>query len=138
MAEISRRSLLQAAAALSVSGSRAWAQGTKGIGPDEYYNKKGPVVQVAPGLDIGYREAWLGAPWEKPEPMLLIHGNIESAIVWYGWRVPVGPQSVLSTSSTRDKRCEVVTGVSAGHIVIRRISAGQRTGSDYLRRSVRA
>lgn len=83
--------MLQAAAALRVSGGRVWAQ-SKGNGPDEYYNKKGPVVQVAPGLDIGYREAWLGAPWEKPEPMLLIHGNIESAVVWYGWVPKLGSE----------------------------------------------
>ncbi len=79
---ITRRSILQAAA-LGVSAGSAWAQ-------DEYYNKNGPQVNVGPGLDIGYREAWLGAPWEKPEAMLLIHGNIESAVVWYGWVPKLG------------------------------------------------
>jgi 3-oxoadipate enol-lactonase len=87
---ISRRSVLQAAA-LGVSAGSAWAQ-SKGTGPDEYYNKKGPQVNVGPGLDIGYREAWLGAPWEKPEAMLMIHGNIESAVVWYGWVPKLGSE----------------------------------------------
>ena len=89
---ISRRGILQAMA-LGASGIPAWAQQqTRGIGPDEYYNKNGPVVDVGAGVRIGYREAWLGAPWEKPEPMLLIHGNIESAIVWYGWVPRLGSE----------------------------------------------
>jgi 3-oxoadipate enol-lactonase len=32
-----------------------------------------------------YREDWFGEPWRKPETAVLIHGNDESSIVWYGW-----------------------------------------------------
>lgn len=35
--------------------------------------------------DLFYREDWLGEPWRKPEPVVLIHGNDESSIEWYAW-----------------------------------------------------
>ena len=35
--------------------------------------------------DFFYREDWLGEPWRKPEPVVLIHGNDESSTEWYGW-----------------------------------------------------
>src|SRR6185436_15712946 len=38
-----------------------------------------------PKQDYFYREDWFGEPWRKPETAILIHGNDESSIVWYGW-----------------------------------------------------
>ena len=35
--------------------------------------------------DHFYREDWLGEPWRRPEPVVLIHGNDESGIEWYAW-----------------------------------------------------
>ena len=35
--------------------------------------------------DLFYREDWLGEPWRKPEPVVLIHGNDESSVQWYAW-----------------------------------------------------
>src|ERR1700682_6736745 len=35
--------------------------------------------------DYFYREDWLGEPWRKPEPVVLIHGNDESSVEWYAW-----------------------------------------------------
>jgi len=35
--------------------------------------------------DLFYREDWFGDPWRKPEAAVLIHGNDESSLVWYGW-----------------------------------------------------
>jgi 3-oxoadipate enol-lactonase len=35
--------------------------------------------------DLFYREDWLGEPWRKPEPVVLIHGNDESSVEWYAW-----------------------------------------------------
>ena len=35
--------------------------------------------------DFFYREDWLGEPWRMPEPVVLIHGNDESSVEWYGW-----------------------------------------------------
>src|SRR6185369_14633486 len=35
--------------------------------------------------DLFYREDWLGEPWRKPAPVVLIHGNDESSVKWYAW-----------------------------------------------------
>src|SRR5215510_11476326 len=35
--------------------------------------------------DFFYREDWLGEPWRKPEPVVLIHGNDESSVERYAW-----------------------------------------------------
>jgi 3-oxoadipate enol-lactonase len=35
--------------------------------------------------DFFFREDWLGEPWRKPEPVVLIHGNDESSVEWYAW-----------------------------------------------------
>jgi pimeloyl-ACP methyl ester carboxylesterase len=32
-----------------------------------------------------YKEDWLGAPWLNGEPALLLHGNLETNEIWYGW-----------------------------------------------------
>ena len=37
------------------------------------------------GNELFYRDDWLGAPWVKPETALLIHGNDESSVSWFGW-----------------------------------------------------
>lgn len=37
------------------------------------------------GNELFYRDDWLGAPWVKPEAALLIHGNDESSVSWFGW-----------------------------------------------------
>jgi len=44
--------------------------------------------------DLFYREDWLGEPWRKPEPVVLIHGNDESSVEWYAW-VPLMAQEYL-------------------------------------------
>jgi pimeloyl-ACP methyl ester carboxylesterase len=43
------------------------------------------TVALGAGLQLHYREDWLGAPWINPEAALLIHGNLESGEVWFGW-----------------------------------------------------
>jgi len=48
------------------------------------------LAQPAPPLnniskeDLFYREDWFGEPWRKPETAVLIHGNDESSVVWFG------------------------------------------------------
>jgi 3-oxoadipate enol-lactonase len=37
------------------------------------------------GLQLYYREDWLGAPWLDGEPVVFLHGNLETGEVWYGW-----------------------------------------------------
>jgi len=32
-----------------------------------------------------YEDDWLGPPWLKPEPAVLIHGAGESNVAWFGW-----------------------------------------------------
>jgi 3-oxoadipate enol-lactonase len=45
----------------------------------------GSIVPVSPGLEMFYREDWLGAPWLDSEPAVFLHGNLETGEVWYGW-----------------------------------------------------
>jgi len=49
-------------------------------------------VSNEPREDLFYREDWFGEPWRKPEAAMLIHGNDESSIVWYGWLPRMGQE----------------------------------------------
>jgi len=77
---ISRRGLLEAgygaAAALGVSA----IAGELAPAP-----VRAQPANSEPKQDLFYREDWFGEPWRKPETAVLIHGNDESSIVWYGW-----------------------------------------------------
>ena len=42
--------------------------------------------------DFFYREDWLGEPWRKPDPVVLIHGNDESSVEWYAWLPRMGQE----------------------------------------------
>jgi len=33
--------------------------------------------------DMFFRDDWLGEPWRKPEAAVLIHGTLESSVVWF-------------------------------------------------------
>ena len=46
---------------------------------------QGAAASNAANDEIFYREDWFGEPWRKPETAVLIHGNDESSIVWFGW-----------------------------------------------------
>jgi len=50
------------------------------------------LFRSLPDSQLGYRDDWLGEPWEKPEVMLMIHGNIESGVVWFGWVPRLGSE----------------------------------------------
>src|SRR5439155_23620730 len=68
---ISRRKLLRASASMmAMAGAQSLP--VKAI-KDDYKE------------DLFYREDWLGEPWRKPEPVVLIHGNDESSVEWYAW-----------------------------------------------------
>ena len=45
-----------------------------------------------PKEELFYREDWFGEPWRKPEAAMLVHGNDESSIVWYGWLPRMGQE----------------------------------------------
>ena len=68
---ISRRKVMTAAG-LSAVAMRAQSLPVRGA-RDDYKE------------DYFYREDWLGEPWRKPEPVVLIHGNDESSVEWYAW-----------------------------------------------------
>jgi len=70
---ISRRELLQAGGAvMAAAGLRAQSPPVRPV-KDNYKE------------DFFYREDWLGEPWRKPEPVVLLHGNDESSVEWYAW-----------------------------------------------------
>jgi len=90
-----------------------------------------------------YREDWFGEPWRKPEVAMLIHGNDESSVVWFGWvprmgqefrllrpdlpgfgqsRIPAGFEWSLPSLATFAARVLDKAGVESAHII------GAKTG----------
>src|SRR5579864_3835225 len=51
----------------------------------ESSERGGSTVSLGPGIQIHYKDEWLGAPWLTGEPALLLHGNLETSAIWYGW-----------------------------------------------------
>ena len=45
----------------------------------------GSTASLASGVQLYYREDWLGAPWLNGEPVVFLHGNLETGEIWYGW-----------------------------------------------------
>jgi 3-oxoadipate enol-lactonase len=41
--------------------------------------------RVAGPTDRFFRDDWLGEPWREPEAVVLIHGALESGVVWFAW-----------------------------------------------------
>jgi 3-oxoadipate enol-lactonase len=93
--------------------------------------------------DVFYREDWFGEPWRKPEVAMLIHGNDESSVVWFGWvprmgqefrllrpdlpgfghsRIPAGFEWSLPSLATFAARVLDKAGVESAHII------GAKTG----------
>jgi 3-oxoadipate enol-lactonase len=93
--------------------------------------------------DFFYREDWFGEPWRKPEAAMLIHGNDESSVVWFGWvprmgqefrllrpdlpgfgqsRIPAGFEWSLPSLATFAARVLDKAGVESAHII------GAKTG----------
>jgi len=44
-----------------------------------------PSTTLKAGSELYYEDDWLGPPWLKPEPAMLIHGAGESSAAWFGW-----------------------------------------------------
>jgi 3-oxoadipate enol-lactonase len=66
--------MIAAAGFSALAGKTMWAQSLPVRGVKDDYKE-----------DLFYREDWLGEPWRKPEPVVLIHGNDESSTEWYAW-----------------------------------------------------
>ena len=96
-----------------------------------------------PAEELFYREDWFGEPWRKPEVAMLIHGNDESSVVWFGWvprmaqefrllrpdlpgfgqsKVPAGFEWSLPSLATFIARVLDKAGVESAHII------GAKTG----------
>src|SRR3984893_8039777 len=87
-AKPSRRTLVKwglASAGLPLVG-QAFTPGAEGAPlPEEKSERCGSTVALRSGLQVFYQEDWLGAPWLDGEPVLFLHGNLETSEVWYGW-----------------------------------------------------
>ena len=44
-----------------------------------------PTLHIPPNLDLHYLVDDYNDPWRTPETILLLHGNAESSVAWYGW-----------------------------------------------------
>ena len=44
-----------------------------------------PTLQIPPNLSMHYVIDDYTDPWREPEAVLMLHGNTESGVVWYGW-----------------------------------------------------
>jgi 3-oxoadipate enol-lactonase len=44
-----------------------------------------PMFRLAPGYDMHYVVDDFTDPWSDPETVVLMHGNNESGLAWYGW-----------------------------------------------------
>jgi len=53
--------------------------------PADKGERGGSTATLSSGVQLYYREDWLGAPWLDGEPVVFLHGNLETGEVWYGW-----------------------------------------------------
>jgi 3-oxoadipate enol-lactonase len=104
---------------------------------------QGRSASNAASEELFYREDWFGEPWRKPEVAMLIHGNDESSVVWFGWvprmaqefrllrpdlpgfgqsKVPAGFEWSLPSLATFIARVLDKAGVESAHII------GAKTG----------
>ena len=136
----SRRDLLRfgcgTAATLGVSAVMG------GLAPQRALAQGRPATNAATE-ELFYREDWFGEPWRKPETAVLIHGNDESSVVWFGWvprmaqqfrllrpdlpgfgqsKVPAGFEWSLASLATFIARVLDKAGVESAHII------GAKTG----------
>ena len=108
--------------------------------------------------DFFYREDWLGEPWRKPAPVVLIHGNDESSVEWYAWvprmaqeyrlirpdlpglghsNVPRGFEYSLANLATFVTQVMDKAGVDSAHIVGAKTggAVAMRFAADYPKRT---
>lgn len=53
--------------------------------PQDKMRQNGSMAALHSGLQVYYREDWLGAPWLDGEPVVFLHGNLEIGDIWFGW-----------------------------------------------------
>lgn len=72
---VSRRNLLKTTCVIGAAG---------GIAPAAAQIELGDGGAEAPS-DRYFRDDWFGEPWREPQAIVLVHGALESGIVWYAW-----------------------------------------------------
>ncbi len=109
--------------------------------------------------DFFYRDDWLGEPWRKPEPVVLIHGDRESSVEWYAWvprmaqeyrvirpdlpgtfghsNIPRGFEISLASFATFVKQVMDRAGVNSAHIIGAKTGGAiaMRFAADYPKRA---
>jgi pimeloyl-ACP methyl ester carboxylesterase len=53
--------------------------------PDDKMPQGGSTAALHSGLQVFYKEDWLGAPWLNGDPVVFLHGNLEIGDIWFGW-----------------------------------------------------
>lgn len=69
--------------------------------------------QLATGYTMHYEEEDFTDPWTAPETVLLLHGNCESGLAWFGW-VPISPvtsarSAPICAGSAPQHRCRATS-----------------------------
>ena len=109
--------------------------------------------------DFFYRDDWLGEPWRKPAPVVLIHGDRESSVEWYAWvprmaqeyrvirpdlpgtfghsNIPRGFDYSLASFATFVKQVMDRAGVNSAHIIGAKTGGAiaMRFAADYPKRA---
>jgi pimeloyl-ACP methyl ester carboxylesterase len=71
---VSRRGVLKSAIGLAIGGS-----GFVTAAAQTEAERAGGTT------DRFFRDDWFGEPWREPETVVLIHGALESSVVWFAW-----------------------------------------------------
>ncbi|MBZ5641790.1 MAG: alpha/beta hydrolase [Acidobacteriia bacterium] len=53
--------------------------------PEQTRERGGSTILLKSGISAYYKEDWLGAPWLNSDPVIFLHGNLETSAIWYGW-----------------------------------------------------
>lgn len=131
-----------------------------GLAPQPVAAQSKPLRSVSDDYkeDLFYREDWLGEPWRKPEPVVLIHGNEESSVQWYAWvprmaqeyrlirpdlpglghsTIPSGFEYSLASLATFVTQVMNKAGIDSAHIVGAKTGAAvaMRFAADYPQRT---
>ncbi len=64
------------------------AMGTAASGEEKPVRTKergGITASLSSGVSVYYKNEWLGAPWLDSDPVIFLHGNLETNEIWYGW-----------------------------------------------------
>jgi 3-oxoadipate enol-lactonase len=64
------------------------AMGTAALGeakPVHTKERGGITASLSSGVSVYYKDEWLGAPWLDSDPVVFLHGNLETNEIWYGW-----------------------------------------------------